>query len=320
MEHLAIDLGGRKSQVCVRNPDGAIVLEKVVETKLLPEFLKTRPHSRVVLETCAEALKVADAALAAGHEVRVVPATLVRQLGVGSGSEDRSTRCPGAERRVVQDRSAFGAHTQSERQRSPDAGGDARLAREGAHDVDQLGQRVAAHRTGAAGRRQRDVSAQGARCGARERGGLAVVRRSGPEGDGDAQPADRAGRRRAARPGSAGRGVPALDDGAGRGPRHFDDVCGGGRRRRSFPERQAPGVLHRSDARREVERGSACVVARPQRVEACVVATHRRRSTRPRGPAAPTLAGDRAGFGSRGDLAATSARACFENDPAQARR
>ncbi len=84
MEHLAIDLGGRKSQVCVRNPDGAIVLEKVVETKLLPEFLKTRPHSRVVLETCAEALKVADAALAAGHEVRVVPATLVRQLGVGA--------------------------------------------------------------------------------------------------------------------------------------------------------------------------------------------------------------------------------------------
>ncbi len=84
MEHLAIDLGGRKSQVCVRSPDGAIVLEKVVETKLLPEFLKTRPHSRVVLETCAEAFRVADAALAAGHEVRVVPATLVRQLGVGA--------------------------------------------------------------------------------------------------------------------------------------------------------------------------------------------------------------------------------------------
>ncbi len=84
MEHLAIDLGGRKSQVCVRSPDGTIALEKVVETKLLPEFLKTRPHSRVVLETCAEALKVADAALAAGHEVRVVPATLGRQLGVGA--------------------------------------------------------------------------------------------------------------------------------------------------------------------------------------------------------------------------------------------
>jgi transposase len=38
----------------------------------------------VVVETCSEAFAVADAALAAGHEVRVVPATLVRSLGVGA--------------------------------------------------------------------------------------------------------------------------------------------------------------------------------------------------------------------------------------------
>jgi len=36
------------------------------------------------VETCAEAFRVADAALALGHEVRVVPATLVRTLGVGA--------------------------------------------------------------------------------------------------------------------------------------------------------------------------------------------------------------------------------------------
>jgi transposase len=36
-----------------------------------------------VLETSAEAFFVADAALAHGHQVRVVPATLVRALGVG---------------------------------------------------------------------------------------------------------------------------------------------------------------------------------------------------------------------------------------------
>jgi hypothetical protein len=35
------------------------------------------------METSAEAFRIADAAIAAGHEVRVVPGTLVRLLGVG---------------------------------------------------------------------------------------------------------------------------------------------------------------------------------------------------------------------------------------------
>jgi transposase len=38
--------------------------------------------SRVLVETCSEAFGVADAAVRAGHEVRVVPATLVRSLAV----------------------------------------------------------------------------------------------------------------------------------------------------------------------------------------------------------------------------------------------
>jgi transposase len=38
----------------------------------------------VVVETCAEAFGVADAALSLGHQTRVVPATLVRALGVGA--------------------------------------------------------------------------------------------------------------------------------------------------------------------------------------------------------------------------------------------
>lgn len=83
MEHLAIDLGSRKSQICVRSPSGEIVKEARLETEHLPAFLASRPHSRVILETCSEAFHVADYALAAGHEVRVVPSTLVRELGVG---------------------------------------------------------------------------------------------------------------------------------------------------------------------------------------------------------------------------------------------
>ena len=82
MEHLAIDLGGRESQICVRGSDGEIVEERRCRTAALPGYLARRPRSRVVVETCSEAFGIADAAV--GHEVRVVPATLVRSLGVGA--------------------------------------------------------------------------------------------------------------------------------------------------------------------------------------------------------------------------------------------
>ena len=84
MDHCAIDLGGRKSQVCVRSPDGRLLFEGPYDTHSLPEFLRLLPRSRVIVETTAEAFRVADAAKEAGHEVRVVPATLVRSLGVGA--------------------------------------------------------------------------------------------------------------------------------------------------------------------------------------------------------------------------------------------
>ena len=68
MDHLAIDFGSRKSRVCVRNSDGSIIEEKRWETLELDEYLAKRPTSRVIVETCAEAFRVADAALALGHE------------------------------------------------------------------------------------------------------------------------------------------------------------------------------------------------------------------------------------------------------------
>jgi transposase len=84
MEHVAIDLGGRESQVCIRSKEGEILLERRVATSSLRSMLKRRPPSRVVIETCAEAFHVADSAVDLGHEVRVVPAMLVRSLGVGA--------------------------------------------------------------------------------------------------------------------------------------------------------------------------------------------------------------------------------------------
>ncbi len=84
MDHIGIDLGGRESQICVRSEDGQVVEEDRLATASLGRFLQKQPPSRVIVETCTEAFAVADLALAWGHEVRVVPATLVRSLGVGS--------------------------------------------------------------------------------------------------------------------------------------------------------------------------------------------------------------------------------------------
>src|SRR5690606_16596790 len=64
--------------------DGEILQESSVETARLGPYLKRQPTSRVILETCSEPFHVADLALDHGHEVRVVPATLVRSLGVGA--------------------------------------------------------------------------------------------------------------------------------------------------------------------------------------------------------------------------------------------
>lgn len=84
MEHLAIDLGGKESQICVRSNDGTILEERRAATVSLKKYMAGRPASRVVVETCTEAFAVADAALELGHEARVVPAFLVKSLGVGA--------------------------------------------------------------------------------------------------------------------------------------------------------------------------------------------------------------------------------------------
>jgi len=69
--------------VCIRTSDGTIVEEKKHPTRSLGDWMKQWPASRVILETSSEAFRVADAARAAGHEVRVVRSTLAKQLGIG---------------------------------------------------------------------------------------------------------------------------------------------------------------------------------------------------------------------------------------------
>lgn len=84
MQHIAIDLGGRESHVCIREQDGTIVRQRRVLTERLGQVLESASHSRVLMETSAEAFAIADMAATQGHEVRVVPATLVKTLGVGA--------------------------------------------------------------------------------------------------------------------------------------------------------------------------------------------------------------------------------------------
>lgn len=84
MQHIAIDLGKRESQICIRAESGEITEERRIRTRSLVRYLEKQSFGRVIVETGAECFRIADAALAAGHQVRVVPATLVRSLGVGA--------------------------------------------------------------------------------------------------------------------------------------------------------------------------------------------------------------------------------------------
>jgi len=84
MDHIGIDLGSVESQLCIRNAEGKIVREGRVRTNSLKGMLKGLPKGRVIIETSCESMTIADAAIESGHEVRVVPATLVRALGVGA--------------------------------------------------------------------------------------------------------------------------------------------------------------------------------------------------------------------------------------------
>src|ERR1700690_1868431 len=92
MNHIAIDLGSVKSQICVRDASAKILQEQPIATSALLQWLREQAPGRVILETCTEAYAVARAAKAIGHEVKVVPATLVKQLGMVSGRRLKSDR------------------------------------------------------------------------------------------------------------------------------------------------------------------------------------------------------------------------------------
>jgi transposase len=84
VNHIAIDLGSRKSQVCIRSETGAIVSESRLDTSGIVPFLGGLEPSHVVMETCSESFAIAVRARDAGHRCSVVAATRVRAIGVGA--------------------------------------------------------------------------------------------------------------------------------------------------------------------------------------------------------------------------------------------
>lgn len=84
MEHVAIDLGGKESQICIRSASGEILEERRWPTHQLGHYLRIRPRSRVVMETSSEAFAVADIARAAGHEVVVMPSMFTPVFTAGT--------------------------------------------------------------------------------------------------------------------------------------------------------------------------------------------------------------------------------------------
>lgn len=83
MEHIGIDLGARHSHIAVVGSRGDILRQTRVRTTELVGWLKSRERSHVVMESCTQSVRIADASLSCGHETKVVPAHLVRTLGVG---------------------------------------------------------------------------------------------------------------------------------------------------------------------------------------------------------------------------------------------
>ena len=129
MDHVAIDLGSRKSQICVRSADGQIVEEKRWDTARaegVPGEETEEPGHRgdvrggVRGRGCREGARARDACGTGddGEDARRRRST----------DEDGSARCARAERGVVPNRSADGARPESRVARAEDDVWDARRA------------------------------------------------------------------------------------------------------------------------------------------------------------------------------------------------
>ena len=83
MEHIGIELGAKTSHLVVFDQSGALLLRTSVRTPALGAWLRGRPMSRVVMESCTQSHAVARLSQQAKHTTVVIPRTVVRALGIG---------------------------------------------------------------------------------------------------------------------------------------------------------------------------------------------------------------------------------------------
>jgi transposase len=96
VEHIGIDLGAKHSHVAIVGANGELFVCRRIPTERLKAFFAKREPSMVVMEACTQSRAVSRMALAADHEVRVVPGQLVRALGVGARgikTDERDAQC-----------------------------------------------------------------------------------------------------------------------------------------------------------------------------------------------------------------------------------
>jgi hypothetical protein len=99
MEHLAIDLVEENPKFACATATGRLSRSGAAGPRRCQCIWPPAPGAASSSRPTARGLGAADAALSAGHEVRVVPSTLARSLGVGRRrAEDRPSRCASAQR------------------------------------------------------------------------------------------------------------------------------------------------------------------------------------------------------------------------------
>jgi transposase len=84
MDHIGIDLGATNSHIVVLSASGGRKTRRKLKTAELPRWLAQQPTSHVVMEACTQSPAIARAAISAKHSTKIVPAHLVRLLGVGA--------------------------------------------------------------------------------------------------------------------------------------------------------------------------------------------------------------------------------------------
>ena len=91
MKSIGIDLGSRKSQICIC-VRGEVTREFAAPTKDVGKWLSRESPTRVLMESCAEAEAVAKLAEMHGHEVFIVPSSVVQHIGVGARRQKNDVR------------------------------------------------------------------------------------------------------------------------------------------------------------------------------------------------------------------------------------